>query len=111
MSEESEFVPYEVAAKIIANIVEEENVHEANKRVLTVYDHDEVELCWYDADEVEAEVMDLIEDKKDRDAIKIACVESIMHQIPKWVVEDLLKRKEKQAGECESNGKCGCSVD
>ncbi|MEN8141074.1 MAG: hypothetical protein ABFR97_07630 [Thermodesulfobacteriota bacterium] len=111
MSEENEFVPYEVATKIIANIVEEENIHDNDKRVLTVYDHDGEQLCWYDADEVEAEVIDQVENKKDRDAVKCACVESIMHQIPKWAVEDLLKRKEKEGEGCGPGDKCGCSVD
>lgn len=111
MSDESEFIPYEVAAKIIANIVEEENIHQNDKRVLTVYDHDGEQLCWYDADEVEDEVIDMVQNKKDRDEIKCACVESIMHQIPKWVLEDLLRRKEEEAKGGNPGDRCGCSTD
>ena len=109
MSDEAEFIPYEVASKIIANIVEEENIHANDERILTVYDHDGVALCWYNADEVEAEIIDQVENKKDRDAVKCACVESIMHQIPKWALEEVLKRKEKEAQACQASGKCNCS--
>ena len=96
MSEESDFVPYEVAMQIVGNIVEEEDLKELNRRVLTVYDKEGVELCWYDAEEIMSEAV--IENPKDKDGVKLACVEVVMRQIPKWALEDLLKRKKEGAG-------------
>lgn len=95
MSEESDFVPYEVAMQIVGNIVEEEHLHELNRRILTVYDKEGSELCWYDAEEIMSEAV--IENPKDKDGVKLACVEVIMRQIPKWALEDLLKRKKAEA--------------
>ncbi len=94
MSEEADFVPYEVAMQIVGNIVEEEHLQELNRRVLNVYDKEGVELCWYDADEIMAEAV--IENPKDQEGVKRACVEVVMHQIPKWALEDLLKRKKDE---------------
>ena len=95
MSEESDFIPYEVAMQIVGNIVEEEHLQELNRRVLTVYDKEGVELCWYDAEEIMSEAV--IENPKDKDGVKLACVEVVMRQIPKWALEDLLKRKKEEA--------------
>lgn len=104
MSEESDFIPYEVAMQIVGNIVEEEHLEELNRRVLNVYDKEGVELCWYDAEEVMAEAV--IDNPKDKDAVKLACVEVVMHQIPKWALEDLLKRKkEEKATKNDSSGR------
>ncbi|MDA3970686.1 MAG: hypothetical protein PF442_04995 [Desulfobulbaceae bacterium] len=106
MSEESDFIPYEVAMQIVGNVVEEEHLRELNKRVLTVYDKEGVELCWYNADEILAEATP--EKPKDPESVKRACVEVVMRQIPKWALHDLLKRK-KGEGHCESPScECGC---
>jgi len=56
MSQEVTFIPYEEAKRLVGNVIEEEHIHEANRRILTVYDHQERELCWFDAEEVLAEV-------------------------------------------------------
>jgi hypothetical protein len=108
MSEEADFVPYEVAMKIVGNIVEEEHLQELNRRILTVYDKEGTELCWYDAEEIMSEAV--IENPKDKDAVKLACVEVIMHQIPKWALEDLLKRKQADAEE-KKDDSAGSSID
>lgn len=94
MSEETDFIPYEVAQQIVGNIVEEEHLEELNRRVLNVYDKEGCELCWYDAEEIMSEAV--IDNPKDKDGVKLACVEVIMHQIPKWALEDLLKRKKEE---------------
>lgn len=106
MSNESDFIPYEVAVQIIGNVVEEEHLHELNTRVLTVYDKEGAELCWYDAEEVLSEATP--EKPKDPESVKAACVEVIMNQIPKWALQDLLKRKEQQEKSKSANcdGKC-----
>ena len=106
MSDESDFIPYEVAMQIVGNVVEEEHLHELNKRVLTVYDKEGVELCWYDAEEIRSEAKP--EKPKDIESVKLACVDVVMRQIPKWALQDLLKRKERE-DHCDSpNCKCGC---
>ncbi|MBI5558896.1 MAG: hypothetical protein HY885_14820 [Deltaproteobacteria bacterium] len=94
MSEEVKFIPYEMALKIVGNVIEEEHIHEPDRRILTVYDKQGHELCWYDAEDILAEAVP--DNPKDQDSIKRAAVEVIMHQIPEWVMEDLLKRTAKQ---------------
>lgn len=94
MSDEEKFLPYEVALQIVGNVIEEEHVHENNRRILTVYDKQGNELCWYDAEDVLAEAKP--ENPRDPDSIKQAAVEVIMHQIPVWAMEEVLKRVEAQ---------------
>ncbi|MCJ7602272.1 MAG: hypothetical protein MUO63_12355 [Desulfobulbaceae bacterium] len=102
MSEEIKFIPYEVALKIVGNVIEEEHIHEPDRRILTVYDKQGKELCWYDAEEILAEAKP--DNPKDKDSIKRAAVEVIMHQIPVWVMEDVLKRMEQQAKQEKKEG-------
>lgn len=102
MSEEIKFIPYEVALKIVGNVIEEEHIHEPDRRILTVYDKQGNELCWYDAEEILAEAKP--DNQKDKDSIKRAAVEVIMHQIPVWVMEDVLKRMEQQAKQEKKEG-------
>ncbi len=86
--EEIKFVPYEVAKKIVGEIVDEEHLHEDNRRVMTVYDADGRELCWFDTAEIMA---DLGITKTDTGEAKEAAVEYAFSHIPVWVVEDILK--------------------
>ncbi len=83
MSEEVKCIPYELAMKIVGNIIEEEHIKEQDRRILTVYDKNGKEICWFDADDVMAEL---------QEKTKEAAVESILHQIPEWAVDDLLKK-------------------
>lgn len=94
MSEEADVIPYEVAMQIVGNIVEEEHLQELNRRILNVYDKDGFELCWFDAEEIMSEAV--IENPKNLEGVKLACVEVVMRQIPKWALEDLLKRKKEE---------------
>jgi len=102
MSEETRFIPYEVALQIVGNVIEEEHIHEPDRRILTVYDKQGKELCWYDAEEILAEAKP--DNPKDKDSIKQAAVEVIMHQIPVWAMEDVLKRLEQQAAKEKKQG-------
>jgi hypothetical protein len=106
MSDESDFIPYEVAMQIVGNVVEEEHLHKLNTRILTVYDKEGVELCWYDAEDVLSEAKP--ERPKDPESVKAACVAVIMNQIPKWALQDLLKRKEEQQKVESAQSKCDC---
>ena len=91
MSEESgDFLAYDEAKKIIANVIEEEHLHEVNRRVLTVYDKAGKELCWFDADDVMEKVGGSKDQAKTDVAIeeaKIAAVEYVMHHLPVWVYD------------------------
>jgi hypothetical protein len=83
MSEQVKYISYEQALQIVGNVIEEEHLHEPERRILTVYDKQGRELCWYDAEEIMAE----IGAGKVTDETKAAAVEHIMHQIPEWVME------------------------
>ncbi|MDF1578306.1 MAG: hypothetical protein RQ753_03160 [Desulfurivibrionaceae bacterium] len=88
MTEEIKFVPYEVARKIVGEIVDEEHLHEANRRIMTVYDVDGRELCWFDTAEI---MVELGIDKPDTEQAKEAAVGYAFRHIPVWAVEDILK--------------------
>lgn len=87
MSEEEKFVPVEVARKLISEIVDEEHLHEPNRRILTVYGPGGKELCWFDTEEVMKE----IGANKANEKSKEVAVEYLFHHLPVWAVEDLLK--------------------
>lgn len=83
MSEqEIQFLKYEDALKIVAAIQEEEDIDRANKRILTVYNHDDREVCWFDYDQIMEE---LSEDGKAPDKEKVQ--DYILHHIPTWALE------------------------
>lgn len=83
MSDQTEFLPYEEARKIVARVMEEEHLQDPDRRVLTVYDLQDRELCWFDADELIAELG--LDPKKPE--TREAAVEYIFHHIPRWAVE------------------------
>lgn len=91
MSDEVNFLPYEQAKKLVGNVIEEEHLREDNRRILTVYDLKGKELCWFDAEEVLAEVgfdpNKKMNDQQQED-LKIAAVEYVLNRIPDWVIED-----------------------
>ncbi|MBU0728834.1 MAG: hypothetical protein KKE17_02815 [Proteobacteria bacterium] len=87
--EETGFIPYEMAMRIVGNVIEEEHIHETGRRILTVYDKQGNELCWYDAEEIMADVQGKTADER-----KTNAVEMILHQIPEWAVDDLLAKIE-----------------
>ena len=73
--EEPRFISYEEAKKIVAEVVEMEHPTEEGKRIFNVYNHRGESICWFDAEEVEAEV----------DAAEFKEIEEhILHFIPEW---------------------------
>ncbi len=92
MSEEEKFVPPEVARRLISEIVDEEHLHEPNRRILTVYGPKGQELCWFDTEDVMKE----IGVSKENDKAKEAAVEYVFNHLPVWAVEALLKEMEKK---------------
>ncbi len=81
MSEEEIcFLPYEEALRLVAAIQEEEDLDDPDHRVLTVYNHQDKEICWFDFEEVlrDAGV------KKNDEASRAQLTEYIMRHIPDW---------------------------
>ncbi|HEB49038.1 MAG TPA: hypothetical protein ENI89_00355 [Desulfobulbus sp.] len=80
--EEVRFLPYEEALRIVAAIQEEEDVKRPNHRILTVYNHDDKEICWFDFDEV---LRDAAPASKEEEKDVVA--NYIMHRIPEWALD------------------------
>jgi len=90
MNDEARFIPYELAKKLVGAVMEEEHIHEPGRRILTVYDLKDRELCWYDAEDILAEVAAQEGGlPKNKDEVKVRAVELILHMIPEWAVEQL----------------------
>lgn len=84
MSQENEikFLPYEEAVKIVAAIQEEEDIDRPNYRILTVYNQDDKEICWFDFEEVMQAVSEV-----DKSQQKEAVSEYILRHLPDWVLD------------------------
>ncbi len=74
-----EFLPYEEAVKIVAAIQEEEDIHQDNRRILTVYNYDDKEVCWFDFVEV-MEAVGEVEAGQRKEAVQ----NYILNRIPTW---------------------------
>ncbi len=84
MSEEDiRFISYAEAVKLVAAIQEEEDLDEPERRVLSVYNHDDEEICWFDFDEVMTAVGEVPAGER-----KEAVQNYILHRIPDWAGED-----------------------
>jgi hypothetical protein len=79
---EIQFLSVQEALKLVAAIQEEENIHEQNRRILTVYDHENRELCWFDFEEV-VEAVGPGDKAQQREAVE----NYIIHHIPAWVLD------------------------
>lgn len=83
MSEEQiKFLGFDEAMKIVAAIQEEEAIDSPDKRVLTVYNHDDREICWFDYDELMAAVGPVPKDR-----LKESVQDYILHHIPDWALD------------------------
>ena len=74
-----EFLPYEEAVKIVAAIQEEEDIHQDNRRILTVYNHEDKEVCWFDFSEV-MEAVGEVEPGQRKESVQ----NYILNRIPTW---------------------------
>jgi len=81
-TEDIRFLPYEEAVRIVAAIQEEEDIHEPDHRILTVYDNNDKEICWFDFDEVMNEVGGTSKEQK-----KELVTDYILHHLPDWVLD------------------------
>lgn len=80
--QEIRFLPYEQAVQIVAAIQEEEDVAQANHRVLTVYNKDDKEICWFDFDEV-MEAVGPVDKENEKEVVS----DYILRHIPDWALE------------------------
>jgi hypothetical protein len=84
MSEDQiRFLPYDEAVRLVAAIQEEEDIDNPDHRVLTVYNHQEKEICWFDFEEV---MNDAGVQKNDPDA-KEKVTAYVMRHIPDWFLD------------------------
>lgn len=81
-ADEITFLPYQEAVQLVGAIQEEEDIENANKRILTVYSKDDKELCWFDFEEVMADVGEIEAGER-----KAAVHHYIISRIPDWVRE------------------------
>ena len=77
--QEMEFLPYEEAVKIVAAIQEEEDIHSDNRRILTVYNYEDREVCWFDFNEV-MEAVGEVEAGQRKETVQ----NYILNRIPTW---------------------------
>ncbi len=97
MSDENNCIPFELAQKLVGAVMEEEHLEELGRRILTVYDKNDQEVCWFDAEEIMREMAESEGGiPKNQDDMKAKAVEMVMHQIPEWAVDDLLKKMEEK---------------
>ena len=83
MSEEKiNFLSLEQAAQLVGAIQEEEDIEQKDRRILTVYNRDDRELCWFDYDEV----MTIVEGVSKSDKQE-AVQNYILTHIPDWALE------------------------
>lgn len=81
--EQLKFLSVEQAINIVAAIQEEEDIDEPERRVLTVYNHDDQPICWFDFDETMQAVGQV-----EKSQLKETVQNYILHHIPEWVLED-----------------------
>jgi hypothetical protein len=79
MSEEIKFLSFQEARSLVAAIQEEENIHQNDRRILTVYNHDDRELCWFDFEDLEKAVGEVPKDQQ-----KEAYQDYVLKHIPEW---------------------------
>ena len=83
MSEQHiEFLSRDEAIKIVAAIQEEEDIHQQDRRIFTVYNQADKEICWFDYEETMAAVGDAPAGER-----KEAVQNYILSHIPRWVLD------------------------
>ncbi len=82
MTENMQFISYEEAVELVGAIQEEEDIEQNDRRILTVYSKDDKELCWFDFEEVMADIGEV-----EAGDHKTAVQEYILRRIPDWVRE------------------------
>lgn len=81
-NDEINFLPYEQAVRLVAAIQEEEDIERKDHRILTVYNKDDKEICWFDFDEV-MEAVSPVEKSKQKEAVS----DYILRHLPDWALD------------------------
>lgn len=82
MSEEVKFLPFKEAARLVAAIQEEEDIRRQDRQILTVYNHDNREICWFDFEDLKEAVGEVPGDQQ-----KEAFQDYILKHIPDWALD------------------------
>jgi hypothetical protein len=80
--EEIKFLPFKEAAGLVAAIQEEEDIHRQNRQILTVYNHDNREICWFDFEDLQ-EAVGSVNKEQQKEAIQ----DYILKHIPEWALD------------------------
>jgi hypothetical protein len=80
--EEIRFLPFEEASQLVGAIQEEEDIEDPDHRIFTVYSKDDKELCWFDYEEVIAEVK-----PPKGDEGREMVTRYILERIPDWALD------------------------
>lgn len=70
------------ASQLVGAIQEEEDIHNQDRQILTVYNKENRELCWFDFEELEQALGDVPKDQK-KDMIQ----DYILKHIPGWALD------------------------
>lgn len=82
MSEEVKFLSLQEASRLVGAIQEEEDIHNQDRQILTVYNRENRELCWFDFEELETAIGDVPKDQK-----KEMIQDYILKHIPDWALD------------------------
>jgi len=83
MTEEKvKFLSLAEATRLVGAIQEEEDIEQKDRRILTVYNRDDKELCWFDYDEIMAVVEDVSKSERQE-----AVQDYILTHIPVWALK------------------------
>lgn len=77
------FLSYEQAITLVAAIQEEEDIDNPDRRVLTVYGHDDQPICWFDFDETMAAVGTV-----EKSQLQEAVQNYILTHLPDWALDE-----------------------
>ncbi len=83
MSEKISFISSEEAMELVGAIQEEEDIECPNHRILTVYNKDDREICWFDYDEVMRDIGEVAKEQR-LEAVN----RYILERIPSWAKEE-----------------------
>ncbi len=86
-----QFLSYERALKIVAAIQEEEDIENKDRRILTVYNYEDKEVCWFDYEQVMEAVQQAQDKESGRQPGKKPGKEEvqnyILNHIPTWALD------------------------
>ncbi len=80
--EETKYISFKEAANLVGAIQEEEDIEQPDRRIFTVYSKDNKELCWFDFEEVLADVGE-VEAGERKESVQ----RYILNHIPDWVLD------------------------